>query len=55
MPKSIKQEVVINATPAEVYSALMDSRKHGAFTGAPAKSARKSAAQLVVMGEELRQ
>jgi activator of HSP90 ATPase len=41
MPKSIKQEVVLNASPAEVYSALMDSRKHGAFTGAPAKISKK--------------
>jgi uncharacterized protein YndB with AHSA1/START domain len=37
MPISIKQEVVLNASPAEVYSALMDSRKHGAFTGVPDK------------------
>ena len=41
MPKSIKQQVVINATPSEVYGVLMDSRKHGAFTGAPAKISKK--------------
>jgi activator of HSP90 ATPase len=41
MPRSVKQEVVLNATPVEVYNALMDSRKHGAFTGAPAKISKK--------------
>ena len=34
--KTIRQNVQINASPAEVYEALMDSKKHSAFTGAKA-------------------
>ena len=39
--KSIKQTVVLNATPAEVYDALLDSKKHAKFTGSPAKISNK--------------
>ncbi len=39
--KSIKQIVLLNATPAEVYDMFMDSKKHGAFTGSPARMSRK--------------
>ena len=41
MPRSVKQEVVINADTESVYEALMDSRKHAAFSGAPAKISKK--------------
>jgi len=34
--KVIRQKVTIPATPAEVYDAFMDPRKHGAFTGGKA-------------------
>ena len=37
MTKTIEQQVMIRATPAEVFAALMDSDKHSAFTGEPAK------------------
>ena len=33
----IRQAVRLKATPGTIYRALMDSRKHAAFTGAPAK------------------
>jgi uncharacterized protein YndB with AHSA1/START domain len=36
--KVIKQKVTIPATPAEVYNAFMDARKHSAFTGGKATS-----------------
>ena len=39
--KDIKQEVIIKATPHEVYEALMDSKKHSEFTGGGAKISRK--------------
>ncbi len=35
--KNIEQIIFIRATPAQVYEALMDSRKHSQFTGATAK------------------
>ena len=41
MTKTIRQTVAINAPPHEVYEALMDSKKHSAFTGATAKVVRR--------------
>jgi activator of HSP90 ATPase len=41
MPKNIKQNVVINTNPTEVYNLLMDSKKHSAFTEASAKISDK--------------
>jgi activator of HSP90 ATPase len=38
---SVHHEVTFRATPSEVYEALMDSRRHAAFSGAPAKISRK--------------
>ena len=35
--KNLKQSVVIKTTPEEIYNALMDSKKHSAFTGDTAK------------------
>lgn len=39
--KTIKQTVLFNATPHEVYEALMDSKKHAKITGAPANISRE--------------
>ncbi len=33
MPKTISQTISINASPKEVYEALMNSKKHAEFTG----------------------
>ncbi|MGH7842873.1 MAG: SRPBCC domain-containing protein [Candidatus Binataceae bacterium] len=38
---TIRQTTLISATPVEVYDALVNSRKHAAFTGAAAKSSNK--------------
>jgi len=48
--KNIQQSVVINATPREVYEALMDSRKHSKFTGAKASISRKVGGRCSVYG-----
>jgi len=37
MSKIIKQTVTFKASPHEVYEALMDSKKHAAFTGGKAR------------------
>jgi activator of HSP90 ATPase len=42
MPKTIRQTVTFEATPREVYEALMDSRKHAQFTGAKASISREA-------------
>jgi uncharacterized protein YndB with AHSA1/START domain len=41
MTKEIRHQVVIQATPKQVFEALMDQKKHAAFTGAKAKISRK--------------
>ena len=38
---TIKQKVFIPATPAEVYDAYLDPKKHAAFTGAKATGSAK--------------
>jgi activator of HSP90 ATPase len=40
MSKIIQQTVTFNVPPHEVYEALMDSKKHAAFTGGKAKISR---------------
>ena len=39
--KDIKQGLMIKASPHDIYEALMDSKKHAAFTGAGAKISRE--------------
>jgi len=46
MSKTIRQSVTIKASPHAVYEALMDSRKHAAFSGMPARISRKVGARL---------
>ena len=40
MSKPIQQTVLFKASPHEVYEALMDSKKHAAFTGGKARISR---------------
>ncbi len=40
MSKPIKQSVTFKASPHAVYEALMDSKKHSAFTGGKASISR---------------
>lgn len=39
--KTIKQTASFNASPEEIYEALMDSRQHSKFTGGKASISRK--------------
>ena len=39
--KTIKQTVLFNASPNDIFEMLMDSKKHSRFTGAPARISRK--------------
>jgi uncharacterized protein YndB with AHSA1/START domain len=50
MTKEIKQQVVFNAPPARVFAALMDSKQHSRFTGAPAKISRKAGGRFTCYG-----
>ena len=38
--KTLRQQVTFDASPNDVYEALMDAKKHAKFTGAPAKISR---------------
>ncbi len=48
--KSLKQTIVFKASPEEVYDALMDSKKHSAFTGDSAKISRKIGGKFTAYG-----
>lgn len=39
--KSISQEIIIAASPQEIYDAFMDSKKHAGFTGSEARIENK--------------
>ena len=43
---SITQSVTIKAPPERVYDAYMDSKKHAAFTGSPAKMSQTVGAKF---------
>jgi activator of HSP90 ATPase len=40
MSRTIQQTITFTASPHEVYEALMDSKKHAAFTGGKARISR---------------
>jgi activator of HSP90 ATPase len=46
--KIIRQSVTLSAAPADVYDALMDSRKHSRFTGGKASISRKEGGKFSV-------
>lgn len=50
MAKTIRQSVTIKASPRAVYEALMDSRKHAAFSGAPAQISRRPGGRFTAYG-----
>lgn len=43
---TIRQKVIINATPDEVYEAYMDSKTHSRFTGSKAAIAPKAGGRM---------
>ncbi len=49
--KIIKQKVRFKASPLQVYSALMDSKKHSGFTGEPAKISAKEGGKFTAYGD----
>ncbi len=53
MPKTIRQTVTFKANPRAVYEALMDSRRHAAFTGMPARIDRRPGGRFTAYGPYL--
>jgi activator of HSP90 ATPase len=52
--KQIRHVVRFKAKPSTIYSALMNSRKHAAFTGAPAKIDPKVGGRFAAWGPHIR-
>ena len=50
MAKEIKHRVAVRATPARVYAALMDEKKHAQFTGEQARIARRVGGMFTCYG-----
>ncbi len=53
MSKTIRQTATFKVGPHAVYEALMDSRKHAKFTGAPASISRKVGGAFAAFGGSL--
>ena len=51
--KTIKQTVIINAKPQEVYEAIVDAKKHAEFTGAEVKFENRAGGKFDIWGGEL--
>ena len=49
----VAHEVTLNASPAEVFEALMDSAQHSKFTGAPAQIDRKLCGVFSLYGGQI--
>jgi activator of HSP90 ATPase len=53
MSKTIRQSVTFKSRPHEVYEALMDEKKHAAFTGGKAKVSRKVRGKFSLWGGDI--
>jgi activator of HSP90 ATPase len=54
MTPAIQQSVEFAAPPAELFEMYMDSKKHSAATGGPAKMSRKVGGDFTAWGGQLR-
>lgn len=52
-PRAIQQSVTLNASPRELFNTFLDSKKHAALTGAPARLGRKAGARFTAFGSQL--
>lgn len=50
MAKTIRQTVILDASPHAVFEALLDSKKHSAFTGDEATISRKVGGNISAFG-----
>jgi activator of HSP90 ATPase len=53
MTRPIQQSVTVNAAPRELFNTFLDSKKHTALTGAPAKIGKKAGAAFTAFGGQL--
>ena len=53
MTRPIQQTVFLKALPAELFDSYLDSRRHSAITGAPAKLGRRAGDKFTAFDGEL--
>jgi activator of HSP90 ATPase len=53
-PAPIRQSVVLKAPPEALFDSFLDSKKHSAITGAPAKLGRRAGQPFTAFGGALR-
>jgi activator of HSP90 ATPase len=53
MTKAIQQSVKFKASPETLFGMYLDSKKHSAATGAPAKVSRKTGVKFTAWGNQL--
>jgi activator of HSP90 ATPase len=53
MTRAIQQTVFLKASPSELFDTFLDSRRHAAVTGAPAKITRRVGGTFTAFGGEL--
>ena len=51
--KTIQQTIQLRAAPREVYQAIMNSRRHAAFTGMPASISGKAGGKFTIGEDDL--
>ena len=51
--RTIRQSVTFKASPNEVYETLMDSKKHSALTGSPARISRRAGDKFSIYGGDI--
>ncbi len=54
MTEAIQQSVNFSASPAKLFEIYMDSKKHSAATGAPARISRRAGDRFTAFGRTLR-
>jgi activator of HSP90 ATPase len=53
MTRAIQQSVVLKAAPQELFETFLDSKKHSAATGMPAKASRRTGGAFVAFGGQI--
>ena len=53
MTRAIQQSVVLKATPEKLFETFLDSKKHTAATGMPAKTSSKVGGKFAAFGGQI--
>jgi activator of HSP90 ATPase len=53
MTRAIQQSIVLKAPPEELFETFLDSKKHSAATGMPAKASRRAGGKFAAFGGQI--